>query len=76
MTQLITVPTFTFEQGDIHEGYELPVSVLYYNGRDNDPMIVLSQEGREVLFTDLKVLKKLVRLIGEHQDEAKRKLNK
>ncbi len=76
MTNLITVPTFTFNQGDIFEGAEPPVQVCFYNGTDDKALIEISQEGRYVNFTSIDELKQLVKLIQKHLPEAEHKLNK
>ncbi len=75
MTNLITVPTFTFSQGEIHEGAEYPVQVCFYNNHDGKPLIELSQEGRYVNFTSIDELKQLVKLVQKHLPEAQHKLN-
>ena len=69
---LITVPMFTFKQGDIFDGGELPIQVLYWNGGD---VIELSQEDNSVLLRT-QDLKRLFRAIEKHLPEAKSKLSK
>ncbi len=73
MTNLITVPTFNFSQGDIFDGAENPVQVCYYNNGD-DVLIELSQEEHHINFTNIHQLKKLVKLIEKNLPEAKNKL--
>lgn len=71
MADLITVPTFTFKQGDPFEGGEYPIQVLYWN----DDMVELNQKGNEVLIR-AEYLRKLVKEIERHLPEAKKKLSK
>jgi hypothetical protein len=75
MNELITVPTFTFSQGEIFEGAENPVRVCYYNNGDSK-LIELSQEDRSINFSNLDQLKKLVKLVEKHLPEASIKLEK
>lgn len=72
---LITVPTFTFSQGDVMEGNEPNVRVCYYNNIGNEPLIELEQEDRYINFTNLQQLKKLVKAIEKNLQEAKKKLS-
>jgi len=76
MQQLITVPTFNFSQGDIFDGAELPITVCYYRGSVDSPMIELTQEDRSIQFTDIKTLKKLVKNIEALNEEARIKITK
>lgn len=72
MSELITNPTFTFSQGDIFDGAEPPVQIIYWNGGD---LIELQQEGRYILInTDM--LFKLAKEVKKHLPNAKLKLNK
>lgn len=75
MINLITVPTFTFSQGDVSDGASSPVQVLYYRGFDNNICLELLQEEHYINFTDLQTLKKLVKEIEKHEAEAKRELD-
>lgn len=74
MTELVTVPTFSFSQGDVYEGYQLPVSVRYYNGLDDSLEISIAQEDIEIVFSNLQVLKALVKEIERHHSEAYKNL--
>jgi hypothetical protein len=63
-TELITVPTFVFHQGDLGDDtFEMPIHVDFYNGTivlrqkgDYDQMeeIKLSPENLDVLFKEIK----------------------
>jgi len=74
MSNLITVPTFNFSQGDVFDGNEMPVTVCYYKGSENRVMIELMQEDRCIIFTSLTELKALVKQIEKHLPEATKKL--
>lgn len=73
MSELITVPNFTFEQGDIFEqdiDSERPISVQYYaNG------ITLEQGGNEIIISPV-YLDKLFREIKKHKPAADELLKK
>lgn len=78
MTELITVPTFTFKQGDLFKGdneVERPIVVEYYNGS-----ITISQDGdydqAESITIHPKFLKGLFKEIIKHQPEAEHFLKK
>lgn len=75
MAELITVPTFTFSQGDVYDGAEYPIQVCYYNDTE-DKLIVLNQEDRYVQFSSIKQLKKLVKEIEKHLPSAITMLDK
>lgn len=78
MTELITVPTFTFNQGDIFNQEipsERPIQVLYYDGT-----IALRQESSEFesdneILIEPTFLDALFKAIKKHQKEANQKLN-
>ena len=74
-TTLTTAPTFTFIQGDVFEGAEMPIQVQYYNGGD-EPMIELVQEDRYINFTNIEQLKKFVKEVVKNYSEAKKSLDK
>jgi hypothetical protein len=74
MTNLITVPTFTYSQGDTYDGAEYPVTVCYYNNGD-DASIELTQGDNNINFTNLQQLKSLIKQIEKHLPEATKKLN-
>lgn len=76
MSTLITVPTFTFDQGDIFEGAEYPVQVCYYNGGKDSPLIELNQNGHSITFTTVNELKQLVKQIQKHLPDAQADLKK
>lgn len=76
MSNLITVPNFIFSQGDVFDGDEWPIQVCYYNGKEGDTLIELKQEDRYINFTNLQQLKKLVKEVEKHHDEASKKLSK
>lgn len=71
MSQLITVPTFYFEQGEIFEedGAEFPLLVSYYS----NGVIQLSQRGNEVIIGK-KHFESLVKQIRKHLPEAEKAL--
>lgn len=71
MTELITVPTFTFIQGDVFDGRENPIQVLYWNGGE---LIELRQEGTNGILINTDCIKKLAKLIMHHLPEATNKL--
>jgi hypothetical protein len=70
-TNLITVPTFTFYQGEVFdfEGAERPISVDYYNDT-----ICLRQDGdynqQEVIIIKPEYLDKLFKAIKKYKSEA------
>lgn len=70
-TQLISVPTFTFNQGDqfIDTEFERPISVDFYNGS-----ITLRQDGdydvQEQILIHPKFFDALVKEIKKHKVEA------
>lgn len=71
MSELITVPTFVFNQGDLGDmKFELPIHVDYYNGT-----IVLRQDGdydaQETINISPEYLDKLFKEIKKHLPEAK-----
>lgn len=74
-SQLITVPTFTFNQGDMFEDgeFERPVSVDFYNG-----CICLRQDGDYPIQETIKIhpafFEKLVKAIRRHKVEADKSL--
>lgn len=73
MAELITVPTFTFDQGDIWDEQpdsERPIQVLYYVGS-----IVLHQNGQEILISPTH-FENLFRQIRKHLPEANKRLKK
>lgn len=73
MNQLITVPTFTFEQGDPWEqepDSERPIQVLYY-----DNCISLEQNGESVLISPAH-FENLFKAIRKHLPEANKALKK
>lgn len=69
MAKLITVPTFTFDQGDVFEEGEYPIQVSYYR----DGIIELSQGGQEFDIRE-QDLQKLFKEIKKHLPEAKKEL--
>jgi hypothetical protein len=71
MPNLITVPTFTFDQGDPFDQdptSERPIHVLYYSGT-----IALEQNGEQVLISPAH-FEKLVKAIRKHLPEATKAL--
>ena len=65
--ELITVPTFTFDQGDVFDldsGSERPVSVRYYDGS-----IEMEQNGESIIISP-KYAKALFKEVVKHMDEA------
>lgn len=70
-TKLISVPTFTFNQGDmlLDNEFERPISVDFYNG-----CIVLRQDGefenQEEILISPKFLDALFKEIKKHKPEA------
>lgn len=72
MSELITVPTFTFEQGRMLEDVdvEYPISVDYYNGT-----ICLRQEHAGEIKICPKYLDSLFKEIRKHQKAANFHLN-
>lgn len=75
MSNLITVPTFNFSQGDIFEDAEMPIQVSYYRNPEST-LIELVQEDSSICITNLSVLKKLVKEIEKHHSAAKKHLEK
>lgn len=77
MSELITVPTFIFNQGTLLEvqGAERPIHVDFYNGT-----IVLRQDGQYDQQEEIKIspeyLEKLFRKIKKHLPEAEKMLNR
>ena len=71
MSNLVTLPTFIFRQGELHEGGELPIQVIYYR----DGVIELNQEGQEIII-QYDYLRKLFNEIKKHYPEAMRKIEK
>lgn len=70
---LITVPTFTFKQGDFYdEGFERPIQVLYLN---SGSIIGLKQDDQTIL-VKVELLNKLVRAIKANLPEAKKALSR
>lgn len=77
MAELITVPTFTYNQGSVYKGdenTERPITVNYYNGS-----IELQQEGEydqpESIIIQPDHIDKLFKEIKKHLPEATLKLN-
>ncbi|WP_315823028.1 hypothetical protein [Paraflavitalea speifideaquila] len=73
MPELIIVPTFTFEQGDVFSGdhkVERPICVEYYNGT-----IVLNQGENGCVNILPEYFDKLVREIKRHKKDAEWALN-
>jgi hypothetical protein len=74
-TKLISVPTFTFNQGDIYgdADWERPINVDFYNGS-----IVLRQDGeydiQEEILIHPKYLDAIFRAIKKHKIEAEKLL--
>lgn len=71
MSELITVPTFTFQQGDPFSGEgspEYPIQVLYYH-----TCISLEQNGNSINI-NYEYFEKLFREIRKHLPEATSKL--
>lgn len=71
MAELITVPTFIFEQGDIFDGGEFPIQVCYNNGSDIGSCIELMQDGKSIII-NYPYLKKLCKEIEKHHETAQR----
>lgn len=77
MSELITVPTFTFQQGKNSDGTfaENPIQVSFYNGTIN-----LSQEGQFMENDSINIstahFEKLFKEIKKHYPEAKSYLEK
>lgn len=77
MSDLITVPTFTFNQGKlfIDTETELPISVDFYNGT-----IILRQDGDYDQQEEVKIhpayFEKLVKAIRKNLPEANKYLKK
>jgi hypothetical protein len=70
MANLITVPTFTFEQGDLYDGGEQPIRVEYYNGS-----IALVQ-GKDEIILHPEFMEKLFKEIRKHYPDALARLAK
>lgn len=66
MSELITTPTFKFKQGDIHDGGEEPIQVIFYR----DGIIELNQDGQEIIIQEA-YLAALYRKIKNLHLEAK-----
>lgn len=78
MAELVTVPTFTFQQGSVAKAdsdYESPIRVEFYNGS-----ISLRQEGEydveEVINIHPKYFEKLFKEIKKHMPDAMGILNR
>jgi len=71
MAELITSPTFTFNQGDVFDGAEEPIQVVYW---DNGDVIELRQDKSVVLIQEDQ-LNVLFKEILKHLPEAKEYLN-
>lgn len=77
MSKLITVPTFTFEQGDVYSDaeHERPIHVDFYNG-----CICLRQKGEFDQDEEIKIhpqfLNALFKEIKRHKPDAELVLNK
>lgn len=76
MADLITVPTFTFQQGKLGDtDWESPIQVHFYNGS-----ISLEQEGNfdinESIQIHPKHFQRLFKEIKKHLPEAKKHLEK
>ena len=77
MAELITVPTFTFNQGKANDGdyEENPISVDFYNGS-----IILRQDGsfdqQEKIVIHPKYLDALFKEIKKHRPEAEHMVSK
>ena len=70
-TELITVPTFTFNQGELGGiDWDYPIQVSYYNNG-----VELIQEGNSVV-VDYAHLNNLFKEIKKHLKEAKQILDK
>lgn len=76
MTELVTVPSFNFEQGDVYDGAESYTQVAYYNSSSDSPLIELTQDGNRINFTDVKSLRKLVKEVEKHLSTASMKLKR
>jgi len=70
MSKLITVPTFRFDQGNPHEGGELPLQVSFYR----DGIIEIEQDGEEITLKKDFIFK-LAHAINNHYAEAVSHLN-
>jgi len=73
MSELTTVPTFIFEQGDVFSGEvdtERFIQVKYWNQGDS---VELNQAGNEIMIRACD-LKKLFREIQKHLPEATKRL--
>ena len=73
MSELITVPTVNFEQGDVFDGYgncERPIQIQYHHGN-----ICLEQCGNEIVIHE-DYLNKLFSTIKKHLPEAIKYLSK
>lgn len=70
MADLITVPTFIFEQGDLLKGGVYPIQVLYWR----DGIIELRQGENEVMIK-IENIDPLCREIKKHFDDANKSLN-
>lgn len=73
MSELITVPTVVFEQGDPFDGgpdIERPIHIRYYHGS-----ICLEQGGNEIIILP-EHLNKLFNTIKKHLPAANQALNK
>lgn len=69
MTQLITVPTFTFSQGEVYDGHSYPIQVCYYNGVAGK-VIELRQGDNAVEFFDVAQLGELLKEVKRHLPDA------
>jgi len=67
MANLVIVPNFMYDQGDVFDGGEAPIQVLYYN----DDLVELKQGDDKVLIR-AKDLNKLFREIKKHLPEAQK----
>lgn len=74
MSELITVPTFNYSQGDVFDGAEPPVTVCYYNNGDVK-LVELTQDGNRINFTSIAELKSLVKLVEKHLPKATKSLD-
>lgn len=73
MPELITVPTFTFNQGDVFNeviNVERPIQVCYYSNA-----ISLEQDGESILIVP-EYFEALVKEIRKHLPEANKALKK
>lgn len=70
-TELRTVPTFNFPQGELGESnFEFPLTVSYYN----EGIVEIEQEGSSVVIR-VENIQKLASLIKKYNPEAQNKLN-